>query len=93
MRYFLSWPTISQAIHVSPRTLARRFMEETHLPCGQFISRARMLRAMELLVTQDMAVIDIAYAVGFESVSAFNHGFRRFTQETPTNYRRRYKPR
>jgi len=84
---------LSQKLHISPRTLTRRFAEETHISCGQFIGRARMLRAMELLATQEMPVIEVAYTVGFESVSAFNHNFRRFTQETPTQYRKRFAPR
>lgn len=89
----LSIEEIAKAVHVSSRTLARWFVEEAHLPCGQFIGRARMLRAMELLVTQEMPVIDVSLSVGFESVSAFNHAFRRFAQDTPTNYRKHHKPR
>lgn len=84
---------IASATHISPRTLARRFVEEAHLSCGQFIQRVRMLRAMELLQSESLSVLEVAYAVGFESISAFNHGFRRFTQETPSAYRKRFIPR
>jgi AraC-like DNA-binding protein len=89
----LSIEDISQVSHVSPRTLARHFIDEAHMPCGQFIRRVRMLRAMELLAERDLTIIQVAYAVGFESISAFNHSFRRFTQETPSQYRRRFLPR
>lgn len=34
-------------------------------------------------------MIEVAYATGFESVSAFSTAFRRFTGETPSQYRRR----
>ena len=87
----LSIAQIAGVIHVSSRTLARRFVEEAHLTCAQFISRARMLRAMDLLAGGDTPITEVAYAVGFESVSAFNHNFRRFTQDTPMHYRKRYQ--
>jgi AraC-like DNA-binding protein len=51
-----------------------------------------MLRAMELLAEQRTPVIEIAYAVGFQSISAFNSAFRTFTQETPTQYRKQFAP-
>ena len=84
---------LAEIVHVSERTLARRFVEEAHLTCGQFIWRARMLRAMELLSNPTMPITDIAFAVGFDSISAFNHRFRRFTQETPSHYRKHLMPR
>lgn len=89
----LSVEQISQAIHVSERTLARRFVDEAHLPCGQFIQRVRMIRAMELIAEQDLPITEVAFSVGFSSISAFNAGFRRFTLETPLQYRKRFVPR
>jgi transcriptional regulator GlxA family with amidase domain len=84
---------IAQSVNLSMRTLARRFTEEAHMTCGQFIHRARLLRAMELLAEQgDAPIIDVSYAVGFESLSAFTSAFRSFTQETPSVYRKRFQP-
>jgi AraC-like DNA-binding protein len=83
---------IAQAVNVSGRTLARRFVDEANITCGRFIHHARMLRAMELLAEYGTSIIDVAYSVGFESVSSFTTAFRRFTQETPTQYRRRFFP-
>lgn len=89
----LTTEAIAQAAHLSTRTLSRRFTEETQMTCGQFIHRARMLRAMELLAERrDAPVIDVAYGVGFESLSAFTTAFRNFTQETPSAYRKRFLP-
>lgn len=80
----------AEAADISERTLARRFAEETQMTWRQFVGRARMIRAMELLSAQDAPVIDVAYSVGFESVSAFSTAFRRFVGETPSRYRRRF---
>ena len=85
----LSIAGLAQVVHVSERTLARRFTQELSMTCGQFIHRARMLRAMELLTENNQTITEIAGAVGFESLSAFTSGFRVFTQESPTQYRKR----
>ena len=83
---------VARAAHVSERTLARRFVTETGMIWSQFAHRARMLRAMELLAAPDSTVIEVVDAVGFLSVSAFNHAFRAFTGETPSSYRKRVHP-
>jgi AraC-like DNA-binding protein len=84
---------IADGINLSKRTLSRRFSEEIQMTCGQFIHRARLLRAMERLIERaDTPVIDVAYSVGFESVSAFTTAFRQFAQETPSAYRKRFLP-
>jgi len=87
-----SFAEVARAAHVSERTLARRFVTETGMIWSQFAHRARMLRAMELLAAPDTTVIEVVDAVGFLSVSAFNHAFRAFTGETPSSYRKRAHP-
>jgi AraC-like DNA-binding protein len=83
---------VARAVHVSERTLARRFRTETGMIWSQYAHRARMLRAMELLAAPDITVIDVVDAVGFLSVSAFHHAFRAFTGETPSHYHKRSQP-
>jgi AraC-like DNA-binding protein len=82
----------ARAAGVSERTLARRFAEETELTWRQFLRRARMIVAMELLARPDVQVIGVAYATGFASVSAFISAFRAFVGENPSQYRRRFRP-
>ncbi len=84
---------VATAVCVSNRTLARRFDGEAHMTCGQFIHRARMLRAMEHLANFELSILEVSYSVGYESISAFNAAFRTFSQETPSQYRRRFLPR
>ena len=72
---------------VSERTLARRLSAETGMSWRQVLHRARMIAAMELLAAADSQVIEVAYGVGYESVSAFTTAFRQFAGETPSAYR------
>jgi len=81
---------VAQAVSVSERTLARRFAEEISMTWRHYVRRARLIRAMELLADANPSILDVAYAVGFTSISAFNHAFRAFTGETPSSYRKRF---
>jgi AraC-like DNA-binding protein len=86
----LSFGEVAHAALVSERTLARRFAEETNMTWRQFLRRARMIRAMELLAAGDANVTETVAAIGFDSLSAFITAFRSFTGETPAQYRRRF---
>ena len=59
---------------VSPRTLSRRFVEETGFTFSRWRQRARLMRAVELLAVNE-AVTAIALDLGYENVSAFIAAF------------------
>lgn len=84
----LAFVDVAQAVAVSQRTLARRFATELQMTWRQFIHRARMIRATELLIESKATVLEVAYATGFESVSAFTSAFRQFVGETPRQFRK-----
>jgi AraC-like DNA-binding protein len=88
----LSLAQLAEATHLSERTLARRFDDELGMTWRDYLNRARMLRAMQLLAEPGDKVVDVALRVGFNSVSAFNSAFRDFTGETPSHYRKRFTP-
>ena len=74
---------VAQAAFMSRRTLARRFAEEIGFTWPQFLRRARMIRAAELLATPHVNTTLVAHTVGFASVSAFISGYKAFFGETP----------
>jgi AraC-like DNA-binding protein len=76
------------AAALSPRQFRRRFLAESGITWRQFHHQARMLRAMELLVLPQTTVTDVAYTVGFNSLSAFAKAFSRFTGQSPNDFRR-----
>ena len=79
---------VGAAVGVSERSLRRKFAA-IGMTWREYLLQSRLLRAMALLTEPGQTVLDVATAVGFESVSAFTRAFRRLTGETPTAYRRR----
>jgi AraC-like DNA-binding protein len=44
--------------------------------------------ALRYVGSQDLAFTEIAFLLGFSQVSSFHRAFKRWTNETPLNYRR-----
>jgi AraC-like DNA-binding protein/quercetin dioxygenase-like cupin family protein len=80
---------VCRSVGLSERTLRRRFAAATGITWRSYLLQARFLRAMALLAEPGPTVLDVATAVGFDSVSAFSRGFARYAGENPTAYRRR----
>jgi transcriptional regulator GlxA family with amidase domain len=81
---------LAAQICMSPRTLSRRFREQTGTTPIQWLLGARIRRAQELLETSSASIEEIAAAVGFESPVTFRIRFQRVTGLPPAAYRRRF---
>ena len=75
----------------SPRALARRFATELGMTWREALRRIRLTRAVELLALGDTPVTDIALAVGYNSISAFNAAFRDLIGSSPSDYRASFR--
>jgi AraC-like DNA-binding protein/mannose-6-phosphate isomerase-like protein (cupin superfamily) len=78
----------ARTISTSSRTLARRFQSETGLSFGAWRQQVRVLEAMGRLAAGD-AVTQVAFDLGYESVSAFSAMFRRAAGTSPRHYQPR----
>ena len=78
---------IAQAAGATPRTLARRFADELGMTWRQAQRRLRMVHAVEALSDDKASITEVAFATGYNSLSAFNAAFRDFTGQTPSEYR------
>lgn len=73
---------------VSSRTVTRAFRQETGLSFARWQNALRAHHAA-LLLGRGMSVEEVAYAVGYRSVSAFGAAFRRTTGLTPSRFHAR----
>lgn len=83
--------TLARTVGQSPRSLARHFAADLGLTWRHCLRQMRMIRAIELLAASDQPIIDVAYAVGYRALSAFNAAFRQFTGQTPSAYRESFR--
>lgn len=76
---------------MSPRTVNRRFREQTGTTPLQWLHRARIRQAQHLLETTAHPVDRIAAQVGFGSPTAFRDRFKRQVGTSPHAYRRAFR--
>jgi len=79
---------MARRVATSSRTLERLFQEETGMTFGKWRQQLRLLHALRLLAGGE-SVTTVAFAVGYESTSAFIAMFRRAFGTTPGRY---YEP-
>jgi AraC-like DNA-binding protein len=72
---------------LGPRTLERR-LRKAGLDFTGLVDETRRRLAIDLLSDSQHKLTDIAFALGYSEVSAFNRAFKRWTNCTPLNFRR-----
>jgi AraC-like DNA-binding protein len=79
---------VARDLAVSPRTLQRSLSNEgtSYL---EIAARTRRAVAERLLQRRELAIAEVAFALGFNDSSAFHHAFVRWTGTTPGDYRSR----
>jgi transcriptional regulator GlxA family with amidase domain len=76
---------------MSPRTFARRFVQETGTTPQRWLIGQRILLAEQLLEESDETVDRIAERAGFGNATALRHHFRAWRATTPHAYRRLFQ--
>lgn len=73
---------------LSISALKRRIRQATGLSFTEYLQRVRVERAKRLLLSTDMSLRDIAWAVGYENQSFFIRLFKKWVSVTPGQYRK-----
>lgn len=73
---------------LSPHHFSRLFRSATGITLTDYINRSRIESARQLLLKADARVSEIAFEVGYQSLSQFNRSFLRITGRSPLDYRR-----
>ncbi|MFG1603580.1 GlxA family transcriptional regulator [Actinoplanes sp. NPDC049265] len=83
----LTLEALARNAQVSARTFSRRFVEDTGYTPMQWVLRARVDLARELLELTDLGVEQIAARVGLGSAANLRLHFQRILGTSPTEYR------
>jgi AraC-like DNA-binding protein len=77
---------VAQTLGVSRRTLARRLAAEG-VSFGEILSQLRSDLATHYLSDPNLPISEIAWLLGYQGVSAFSHGYKRWTGMNPKKIR------
>jgi len=89
----LSVEQLARKAAMSPRTFARRFLEQTGTSPHQWLMHQRLLAAQRRLEKTAESVDRVAEAVGLGNASTLRQYFSRVLRTTPTAYRRQFSTR
>ncbi|MFZ6682160.1 AraC family transcriptional regulator [Undibacterium sp. Tian12W] len=79
-------PLIAQELLLSQRTLQRK-LSEAGISFQQILDQTRKDMAIDYLQQTGFSLADIAFLLGYQEQSAFNHAFKEWTGVSPGAYR------
>ena len=83
----LSLDQVAKSVHTSKFYFCKMFKKVTGINFTDYLSRVRTERAKSLLLNRNLRISEIAYEVGFQSLTHFNRVFKRILGKSPTDYR------
>ncbi|MCX7865827.1 MAG: helix-turn-helix domain-containing protein [Limisphaera sp.] len=83
----LSLGRVAKAVNTSTFYFCKMFKKATGINFTDYLSRVRIERAKNLLLNPNLRVSEIAFEVGFQSLTHFNRVFKKILGQSPTQYR------
>ncbi|HEV8541331.1 MAG TPA: helix-turn-helix domain-containing protein [Verrucomicrobiae bacterium] len=87
----LSLNQVAKAVNTSSFYFCKMFKKATGINFTEYVSRVRIESAKNLLLNPNLRVSEIAYQVGFQSLTHFNRVFKKIVGQAPTEYRANLK--
>lgn len=83
----ISLRQVAASVNTSAFYFCKMFKQATGLTFTDYLARVRIEKVKNLLLNPHKRVSEVAYEVGFQSLSQFNRVFRRVTGKSPTVWR------
>jgi len=83
---------IAEEIHLSESYFKILFREEVGLPPAEYMLRQKVDAAKVLLKKPDCNITELSYRLGFSSSQYFATVFKRFTNQTPSDFMGGHRP-
>ena len=78
---------VAKAVNTSAFYFCKLFKKVTGINYTDYLSRVRIEKSKNLLLNPNLRVSEIAFEVGFQSLTHFNRVFKRILGQSPTEYR------
>ncbi len=82
---------LSEMVGMTPNALSRFFKQRTNRSIYSYINEVRISRAAQLLIESTMAVNEVSYQCGFNTISNFNRTFKLVKGMSPKEFRENYR--
>ena len=83
--------TVAKALALSARTLSRRLTDEG-TSYEEIVDQLRQTLALQYLKDRSISISQIAWLLGYEGSTSFNHAFKRWTGRSPVVARNEERP-
>ncbi|MCB1236934.1 MAG: helix-turn-helix domain-containing protein [Verrucomicrobiae bacterium] len=80
---------VAAHVCVSPYYFCKVFKQATGMTLTEYVNRRRVERAKRKLLVPHARVTEVAYEVGYQSLSQFNRSFLKYVGMSPTRFRDR----
>jgi AraC-like DNA-binding protein/ligand-binding sensor protein len=78
---------VARAVNTSTFYFCKMFKKVTGINFTDYLSRVRIEKSKNLLLNPNLRVSEIAFEVGFQSLTHFNRVFKKILGQSPTEYR------
>ncbi len=83
----LNLSQVAKAVNMSSYYFCKMFKRVTGINFTDYVARVRIEKSKNLLLNPNLRVSEIAFEVGFQSLTHFNRVFKKIVGESPTEYR------
>jgi AraC-like DNA-binding protein/ligand-binding sensor protein len=83
----ISLGQVAKAVNTSTFYFCKMFKKVTGINFTDYLSRVRIEKSKELLLNRNLRVSEVAFEVGFQSLTHFNRVFKKMLGQSPTEYR------
>jgi AraC-like DNA-binding protein len=78
---------VAKAVNMSSFYFCKVFRRATGINFTDYLARVRIEKSKNLLLNPNLRISEIAFEVGFQSLTHFNRVFRKLVGQSPTDYR------
>ena len=83
----LTLTQVAKAVNTSTFYFCKMFKKATGINFTDYLSRVRIEKSKNLLLNPNLRISEIAFEVGFQSLTHFNRVFKKVLGQSPTEYR------
>ena len=79
--------SIGDKFGLSDRSLSRLFQSTLGISFLQYLKLLRIVKSLEMILQTDKSMSEIAYSIGYQSLSAFSNTFYQLTRARPSDFK------